>query len=123
MYKNPSPGPLARRPCGALEGQGRGETGPAPLRGELVQWPIGIREVAGIEHLDTRVVLAVEWRHRSRTARADRIMWRVEPQSEMESMHRPRRGVRLGIRNRAVVQHGRRGRAGRHQEGLLIEAP
>src|SRR5437016_4701222 len=99
------------------------ECGPPPSGCQLAQWPLVIRVVAGIEHLDARVVLAIERRHRPWASRLGGVVWGVEPQPEMEGMHRPRLGVRIGIRNRAVVEHRCGGLAWRHNEGLLIEAP
>ena len=50
---------------------------------DLEKWPGVIREVRRVKHLDTRVMLAIEWSNAVRTASFLRSIWIIKPQSQM----------------------------------------
>ena len=50
---------------------------------DLEKWPGVIREVRCVKHLDTRVMLAIEWSNAVRTASFLRSIWIIKPQSQM----------------------------------------
>src|SRR5262249_14448902 len=84
------------------------------------QRPLSVREVRRIQHLNTGMVLAVERCDVSRAASFLRIVWRVEPQTQMIDLHWRSRWVCCRI----IVEYlGCRGDTGSDNEGLDVEAP
>jgi hypothetical protein len=117
----PDPPPLRRQPCGprtpASQAQNRERLGR-----QLAQRSLVIRVVAGIEDLHPRVVFAIKRGHRIGTACLGRVVGGVEPQPEMEGVHRTGRGIGGGIGNRVMVEHGGGRGTRRDNEGLGVEA-
>src|SRR5262252_3840535 len=69
-----------------------------------------VGEVAGVKHLDPRVVLAIERRRGWGTARILSGLRRAEPQPEMGHLNGVKRRIRTGVRERPFEHHrGRRG--------------
>jgi hypothetical protein len=86
---------------------------------EAPQRPRSVREVRRIQHLNTGMVLAVERCDGSRAASFLRIVWRVEPQTQMIELHRRSRWVCCRI----IVEYlWCRGGTRSNNEGLDVEA-
>src|SRR4051794_36820903 len=93
-----------------------------------------VREVGGIQHLQARIVLAIEWRLRRRATRALCRLERIKPQSEVVHLNRIEGRIQGGTRNYAVVENGRRRRGplrerkrldteAAHELGMAAPAP
>ena len=57
-----------------------------------------IREIACIEYLDTSIVLPVKRSHGAKGACLLRVIWVVEPQTQVVMLDRISRGIRRSIR-------------------------
>ena len=78
--------------------------------------------LAGAQGLDPGRVIAIEWRDGVGAVGLGCILRRVEPETEMERMHRIGRGVAIRVWKRSLVMNDRRpGGAGRDDEGLDAE--
>src|SRR5262245_30338611 len=75
----------------------------ATLRLDKEQRTLQIGKIAGIQDLNTGVVLTVERGHIGRTTGVARIDRRVEPEAEMEGVNGIRHRIRARIRKCGVV--------------------
>ncbi len=87
---------------------------------ELPQRASVIREVRGVQHLNPRVVLAVEGRHRSRAPGILSVRERVEPQAQMIHLEWSRGGIHARIRERA--REDQRSRSAVRCDGERLDA-
>src|SRR3954471_1678073 len=94
----------------------------AALRLDEEQRALEIGEVAGVEHLNAGVVVAVERRHIGRASGVGGVERRVEPQAEMEGVDRIRDRVLVRIGKRTAVDDRRGDAALRDDERLFVEA-
>ena len=77
----------------------------------IPQRAVVIGEVGGVQHLQARIVLAIEWRLCGRATRILRRLEGIKPQSEMVHLNGIEGGIQGGIRDDSVVENGRCRRA------------